>query len=129
MAGQSLTDFMDSLGPSGKFKAEPFLCEETDTLTMFFENTPSYAHRIDNVLTVFYAFDSNEVVGFELKGVLGKMKELRSMIVVEAQTPKVHVKLLIWAYVMNVSASERFPYEGLIKKVDNLDAMVPVALV
>src|SRR5262245_18892747 len=99
MDGQSLTAFMDSLGPAKGFEPKPFLCAENDTLEMYFENSPSYAQRVDRELTVFYSFGSKELVGFELKGVLRKMRELRSMIsVVEASTPKIHVKLLILAY-------------------------------
>jgi|SRR5882762_1798382 len=123
----SLTAYMDSLGPPKAFTPEPYLCAEADTLTMYFQNTPSRAERVNNFLTVFKAFDSDELVGFELKGILKKMEELGSMIsVFTAKTRKVHIKLILMAYLAEAK-DDREPYDGLIEKSSKFDdAMVQV---
>ncbi len=116
---------MDSLGPRKGFKPEPYVCADSDTLTMYFENTPSFAERIDNELTVFKGFDSGEVVGFELKGILPKMKELGRLIHVTARTPKVHVKLILMIYMAELTEN-RESYQGIIDKAEEFDAKVAV---
>jgi hypothetical protein len=123
---QSLTDYMDSLGPVKGFKPEPYVCPEADTLTMYFENTSSFAERVDNELTVFKSFETRELVGFELKNILPKMKELANMIHVTATTPKVHIKLLLLICLAE-RKENREPYEGLVEKSSEFnDAQVPV---
>jgi hypothetical protein len=119
---------MDSLGPKGRFKPEPYICADSDTLTMHFENAPSFAERIDNELTVFKSFDSEELVGFELKGILPKMQELGRLIHVTAQTPKVHIKLLLLIYMADIT-EHRESYQQIAEKSESFDAgvTVPVA--
>src|SRR4051812_20179242 len=114
MANQTLTDYMDSLGSAKEFTPEPYLCPDADTLTMYFENTPSFAERVDSELTVFKVFDNEELVGFELKGILGKMKAIANMIQVTAITPKVHVKLILLICLAEHRQNPE-PYEGLVK--------------
>ncbi len=128
MADQSLIDYMDSLGPGKEFKPDPYICPEADTLTMYFENTPSYAERVDHELTVFKSFESKELIGFELKGILPRMRELARLIHVRATTPKIHIKLLLLIYLAEVK-EHREPYEGIVEKsssIDNARITVPV---
>ena len=115
---------MDSLGPRKGFKAIPYICADSDTLTMYFENTPSFAKRIDQVLTVFKAFDSEEIVGFELKGILPKMKEIGRLIHVSARTPKIHDKLLLIIYM--AEAENRESYQSVAEKTEAFDARITV---
>jgi hypothetical protein len=123
MGKQTLTEYMDSLGPRKGFKPEPYVCADSDTLTLYFENTPSFAERIDNVLTVFKGFDSHELVGFELKGILPKMKELGRLIHVTARTPKVHIKLILLIYMAEVTEN-RESYQEIADKSSKIDATV-----
>jgi hypothetical protein len=127
MGKQTLTDFMDSLGPRQGFKPQPYICADSDTLTMYFANSPSFAERIDGELTVFKSFSAEELVGFELKGILPKMKELGRLIHVTAQTPKVHVKLLLMIYLAEVTEN-RESYRDLVEKSSDLDASIAVPL-
>jgi hypothetical protein len=92
---------------------------------MYFENNPSFAERVDHVLTVFKAFGSEDLVGFELKGILPKMKELGSLIQVQASTPKVHIKLLLMIYLAE-AREHRESYQGLLDKSSEFDARVTV---
>jgi hypothetical protein len=125
MGKQTLTDYMDTLGPRNGFKPEPYVCADSDTLTLYFENTPSFAERIDNELTVFKKFDSDELVGFELKGILPKMKELGRLIRVTAKTPKIHIKLLLMIYLAEVTEN-RESYQEIADKSSELDANITV---
>ena len=76
-------------------------------------------------MTVFRAFGSDELVGFELKGILPKMKELGRLIHVTASTPKVHVKLILMIYLAEVTEN-REPYRDLVEKSSRFDANVTV---
>ena len=125
MANQSAIDYMDSLGPRKGFKAEPYICVDSDTLTLYFENAPSYAERVDSELTVFKTFDSGELVGFELKGILPKLKELGRLIFVSAKTQKVHVKLLLMIYLAEVKEN-RESYQEITEKSAETDASILV---
>jgi hypothetical protein len=120
MANQSLIDYMDSLGSVKEFRPEPFLCPDSDTLTMYFQNMPSFAERIDHELTVFKSFDSKELIGFELKGILPRMNELARLIHVTASTPKIHIKLLLLIYLAEVK-EHREPYEEIVQKSSAID--------
>lgn len=123
---QTLTDFLDSAGPVKGFNPRPYLCADSDTLTMHFEDTPSYAERVDSELTVFKSFDSNEVVGFELKGILPKMEELAKMIHVTAVTPRVHVRLILMICLAK-KTEQRQPYEDLVERASEFgEADVPM---
>jgi len=92
---------------------------------MYFENTPSYAQRIDNELTVFKGFDSGEVIGFELKNILPKMKELGRLIHVTAKTPKVHIKLILMIYMAEIKEN-RESYQDIADRSSEFDATVTV---
>jgi hypothetical protein len=124
MAEKSLTDFIDSLGPVKEFKPQPYLCADSDTLTMYFEDSPAFRQRVDSKLTVFKAFDTGDLVGFELKNVLPKIKELLSLIHVEAKSARVHVKLIL--LICSVEAESREPYQELANKSSEFDANIPV---
>jgi hypothetical protein len=93
---------------------------------MYFENTPSFAERINSELTVFKAFETEALVGFEIKGILPKIKELANMIQITATTPKVHVKLILLICLAERNEN-REQYQGLVDKSSEFDdAKVPV---
>jgi hypothetical protein len=125
MGKQTLTEYMDSLGPVKEFKSEPYLCADSDTLTLYFENTPSFAQRIDDELTVFKSFANDELIGFELKGILPKMRELARMIHMTASTPKISIKLILLIYLAEVT-EHRESYQGLVQKSEECDARIAV---
>src|SRR5438093_7506333 len=89
----TLTHFMESLGPVGKFKVAPIFQPEADLLTLFFENEPSYAERIDKYLTLHKSFAGHKLVGFELKGIRHKVDEILSTL---SPKPKAGQRAKIW---------------------------------
>jgi hypothetical protein len=68
-----LTEFFDflkdGLAETGPFVAKPFYRPESDTLFFYGRDLPSYARRLNPMLTVFLATDDDSLVGFKIKGV------------------------------------------------------------
>jgi len=73
---QNLRDFVRNSRP-GRFRSEPFYSKNGDFLTLFFENTEFYAHRVDAALTVYLKRDNKDLVGFKIKGVRRILKTLK----------------------------------------------------
>ena len=68
-----LTEFFDflkdGLAETRPFVAKPFYRAESDTLFFYGRDVPSYARRLNPMLTVFLATDDDSLVGFKIKGV------------------------------------------------------------
>ena len=47
--------------PFKGFKATPRYSEEGDCLTFYFRNAPSYADRVDELLTVYLSLEADEI--------------------------------------------------------------------
>src|ERR1022692_4092970 len=65
---QDLTEYLKT-HPSQGFKPVPQYFPQGDFVTYYFRNDPCYAQRVDDLLTVFLAFDTHEVVGCKIKGI------------------------------------------------------------
>lgn len=52
----------------GKFKALPHYSAAGDFLTFFWKNEDAYAHRVDDLVTVYLAFATKRPVGCKIKG-------------------------------------------------------------
>jgi hypothetical protein len=65
---QNLEEYLEANRPRG-FRGVPHYFAQGDFVTYYFRNDPCYAERVDDLLTVFLTFDSNEVVGCKIKGV------------------------------------------------------------
>jgi hypothetical protein len=61
-------EYLKTHSPQG-FRAVPHYFPQGDFVTYYFRNDPCYAQRVDDLLTVFLAFDTNELVGCKIKGV------------------------------------------------------------
>ena len=122
---------MEELRPNVSFSPEPMINEKADTLSMFFENTPSFSKRVDNFLTVHFSQDNPDLmVGFSLKGIHRILKELRKVIVT-ANTPKVHVELILKWHAADCRPREVRPVnlEQLLQQTSRFeDAHVPLEL-
>lgn len=63
-------DFLkDALAQTGPFTPKPFYRPESDTLYFYGRDVPSYARRLNALLTVFLANDDESLIGFKIKGV------------------------------------------------------------
>lgn len=56
------------------FKPVPHYFPDGDFVSYFFRPDRCYAERVDDMLTVYLAFDSNELVGCKIKGVQQVLK-------------------------------------------------------
>ena len=65
---QDLIEYLKT-HPAQGFRPVPHYFPEGDFVTYYFRNDPSYAQRVDDLLTVFLAFDTKELVGCKIKGV------------------------------------------------------------
>jgi hypothetical protein len=63
-------DFLkEGLAQTGPFVAKPFYRPESDTLYFYGRDVPSYARRLNPLLTVFLANDDESLVGFKIEDV------------------------------------------------------------
>ena len=65
---EKLEDYLRENEPEG-FRPFPCYVPENDSLTFFFRNHESFARRIDSLLTIYLSLDTEDLVGFEIKGV------------------------------------------------------------
>lgn len=65
---KNLKEYLENHHPQG-FRPVPHYIPEGDFVTYYFRNDPSFAQRVDDLLTVYLAFDSKELVGCKIKGV------------------------------------------------------------
>lgn len=66
---EDINDFLSSLEGKPSFKSEPWYNQAGDCLEFYLVSDESYADRVDTLLTVFRAFDTDQIVGFQLKGI------------------------------------------------------------
>jgi len=59
-----------------KFQPRPYYGRDEDSLTFYFNNAESYARRVDELLTLFLSLKTEELVGFQVKGVRKNLKRL-----------------------------------------------------
>jgi hypothetical protein len=65
---QNLMEYLKAHPPQG-FRPVPHYFPQGDFVTYYFRNDPCHAQRVDDLLTVFLTFDTNELVGCKIKGV------------------------------------------------------------
>ena len=65
---ENLMAYLKTHPPQG-FRPIPHYFPQGDFVTYYFRNDPCFAQRVDDLLTVFVAFDTNELVGCKIKGV------------------------------------------------------------
>jgi hypothetical protein len=65
---ENLNEYLKSHSSKG-FRAVPHYFAQGDFVTYYFRNDPCYAERVDDLLTVFLAFDTKELVGCKIKGI------------------------------------------------------------
>lgn len=90
--------------PRAKFRGEPWYNAAGDCVMWFFGEQESYACRIDDKLTVYRAFGTDDLVGCQVKGVAALLQKLGTFHV------KYHekgVSLALLFYISHYEATER----------------------
>jgi hypothetical protein len=72
-----LMEFLETKEPLG-FESRPTYSPDGDFLTFYFRADEAYAERVDELLTVFRAIDSHELVGCKVKGVRRIVQTIRN---------------------------------------------------
>lgn len=72
---KDLMKHLETKKPRG-FTPRPYYGEAEDSLTVYFDNAESYARRVDELLTVFLSLKTDDLVGFQVKGVRKNLKRL-----------------------------------------------------
>lgn len=65
---QTLKEYLVEHPPKG-FHPTPHYFGQGDFVTYYFRNEPCYAERVDDLLTVYLAFETKELVGCKIDGV------------------------------------------------------------
>ncbi len=65
---QTLNEYLKTHSPRG-FRPVPHYFPLGDFVTYYFRNDRCYEERVDDLLTVYRAFDSHELVGCKITGV------------------------------------------------------------
>ncbi len=129
---ETLTDFIESLGRPGEFTPGPIFQPEADILTVFFENAPHYAERIDKWLTIFKSFQKDALVGFELKGICHKAKEMIATLNPKPGQPtkvkvelecKPHINLLLTFYMKEPLGPSRKTYQRVYERARGISGL------
>src|ERR1700720_4609324 len=63
------------------FVPSPLYTPEGDSLMFYMKDEESYRERIDELLTVYRAVETNEIIGCQIKGVRHKLDELSKFLV------------------------------------------------
>ena len=74
---ENLIDYMKKLEetPPREFSPpELYYGAEEDSLTIYFTGEESYAHRLNNLVTLFLTFERNTLVGCQVKGFRRKLE-------------------------------------------------------
>lgn len=116
---EKLTDFMKLLETS---EPQPFTSphvyygSKEDSLTLYFRPDESYAHRLNNLVTIFLTQEGDELVGCQIKGLCRKLKSAGNFTVAIARDKELELGLFF--YVLAYEASDRGPKNRLLELGD-----------
>jgi hypothetical protein len=115
------TDLMDYLADQSieSFSPIPLYSREGDFLTYFFNNDDAYAHRVDELLTVYLSDETDDLVGCKIKGVQQILDTLGSFSVV-IEDSKISLGLLFLAGMAVSKSSEKSQYEEIGRRTKNI---------
>lgn len=85
----------------GAFESAPYYTSEGDCLFWFFRDQEHYAERIDELVTVYRAFEGGGIVGVQIKGVKRLLRAARELLA----TPSDRVPLRAVLFGANREAS------------------------
>jgi hypothetical protein len=103
----NLTAYLEGKTAKG-FEPRPVYSPDGDFLTFYFRNDEAYAERVDEVLTVYRAIESRELVGCKIKGVRRLVENLRNFgVSIAPDDGSIRLNLLV------LSAASVIPPHGM----------------
>jgi hypothetical protein len=124
-----LTEYFDflkeGLAQSGPFVPKPFYRPESDTLYFYGHDVPSYARRLNSLLTVFLANNDDSVIGFKIKGVqriLTRMERLgKEKFVMHDHRERIRLTIFLeFALVAPPDEPELAGFEDAVRQYDDV---------
>ena len=124
-----LTEYFDflkeGLAQTGPFVPKPFYQPESDTLYFYGRDVPSYARRLNALLTVFLANDDDSLIGFKIKGVqriLTRMERLgREKFMMHDHREGIRLTIFLeFALVAPPDEPELAGFEDAVRQYDNV---------
>jgi hypothetical protein len=64
----NLTEYLSQNAPTGEPQPTAYYDREEDSLMVYFDNAPDYAKRLNRHVMMFLSEETNELVGFQIKG-------------------------------------------------------------
>jgi hypothetical protein len=116
---EKLTDFLEHLEKS---EPPPFTSPQVyygskeDVLTLYFRPDESYAHRLNNLVTIFLTLSNDELVGCQIKGLCRKLKSDGNFSVAIKRNELLELGLFF--YVLAYEAPDREPRNRLLELGD-----------
>ncbi len=113
---KDVMEFMRELEktPPPAFKApQIYYGAEEDSLLFYFRPDESYAHRLDDVVTLFLSFENHELVGCQVKGLRRKLESDGCLKVVIKKGNK--VKLGLFFHLLAFEAPEEESRNRLVE--------------
>lgn len=107
---------------STTFIPRPLYTVEGDSLMFYLKDEESFRQRIDDLLTVYRSFATNDIIGCQIKGVRRKLDELNKFRVT-VTSEEVDLSLLFLTYMATTDDSTvRHQYEFLGEQAAKLGA-------
>ena len=120
---ENLSEYFEAKTP-GKFRSAPHYFADGDFVSFYFSDERCYAKRVDDLLTVYYSDETDELVGCKIKGVallLQTLKEDFAVVVVHGG--RVQLGLLFLSAAACSTAEDKTHYRELGEHAK--DASIP----
>ena len=132
MSTMSNSDFAERMmllaSPAGAFEPSAYYDPDGDCIEFLAKPDPFYAERVDDLVTVYYSLETNEVVGSLIKGVRGFRETIdRTMPGFKIEIRDGRVRLVhifraqLWSSKADPKALATLTYEKLIQVAEKSD--------
>lgn len=139
MTAMSTSDFAKRMmllaRPARQFEPTATYDKDGDCIEFLARPDPFYAERIDDLVTVYYSQETDEVIGSLIKGVSGfckKVAETMPGFMIEIRDGRVRIvhifRARLWTSTTGPRAIESLTYEKLIQVAEESDLEAEVCL-
>jgi hypothetical protein len=111
--------------PDGEFEPSAVYDADGDCIEFLVKPDPFYAERVDDLVTVYYSQETNEVIGSLLKGVSGFCEKVLEQMpgfrieVIDGRVKLVHIfRAKMWASPNDPGTIKTLTYRKLIKAAE-----------
>lgn len=116
------TELEELLKERTEFTPQPVYSADGDFLSVFVRDSSCYAERVDETLTIYKDDDSDELVGFKLKGMRTLLKKMDASGIMVQDKVSMTALFLGWAAVSKIRAENLDILHYLIDHFGNITA-------